>query len=73
MNFQERAALSRSLKGCPFCGGRAELKPMPGVKAGSWWRVQCDQWRCGGTNWAMGSAQKSVDAWNQRVDSNGQA
>jgi len=57
-------ALQRDLKPCPFCGGPAKLQPMP--KTECWWKVQCDDFGCGGRNWSMQSPELAAQAWNRR-------
>lgn len=61
-----RADRQTSIRPCPFCGGKAKLSPMPG--AANWWRVQCQNFHCGGTTWAMPDPVQAVRAWNARQD-----
>lgn len=64
MKARELSELSRSLKPCPFCGGKAELSPMP--SAPTWWRVRCASYRCGGCTWAQPAPALATAAWNLR-------
>ncbi|CAM5188400.1 hypothetical protein CDEN61S_01665 [Castellaniella denitrificans] len=59
--------LQSGLLACPHCGGAAKLAPMPGTN-GNWWRVQCQDFHCGGTTWAFPDPDQAATAWNRRQD-----
>lgn len=64
MTATELAALSATLKPCPFCAGPPKLEPLPGSR--DWWKVQCKDHHCGGRNWGMETAEAAAAAWNRR-------
>lgn len=59
--------LDADLLACPYCGGPARIEPVP-LKATAplWFRVRCQDYGCGGTNWAMVGPEAAVKAWNRR-------
>lgn len=65
MKSSELTAMAATLKPCPFCGGKADLVPLPGSR--NWWKVQCRDYLCGGRNWGMDEPEKAVAAWNRRA------
>lgn len=56
----------KSLMPCPFCGGRANLSPMPGTNK-NWWRAQCANHKCGATLWPLSDPREAVSLWNRRL------
>ena len=66
MKAQELNGLQSQLKPCPYCGGKGQLKPMPG--APMWFRVRCEAYECGCTTWALMGAPDAATAWNRRAN-----
>ncbi|CAB3901097.1 Lar family restriction alleviation protein [Achromobacter animicus] len=66
MKAQKLNGLQAQLKPCPYCGGKAQLKPMPG--AYMWFKVRCEAYECGGTTWALMGAGEAAAAWNRRAN-----
>ena len=66
--------VSKELKSCPFCGGKAEInyERIPGEDKGFWAQIICNNChgRSGGT-WAgsyNAAERKEVKAWNRRTN-----
>ena len=56
------ASLAKSLKPCPFCGGRAgQYQDYAGF-----WHVQCDN--CGIGTLKNDTKELAVKSWNRRVE-----
>lgn len=53
------------LKPCPFCGGKAQLKPMGGKGSTHAW-IECSKCEAE-INWYT-TLEAAIEAWNQRTN-----
>ena len=54
--------MSRELKPCPFCGGKARL-----VKDGEAYKVYCISHACDAQYGWCATKEKAIQGWNRRV------
>lgn len=53
--------LKQTMRACPFCGFKAELR-----RNGEWWQPICSNYDCGARLPECGSVERAIDDWNKR-------